>query len=162
MYRVFVRRLGRRPSFWKLRHHKRLMPPAVIPRARVGYFSVTLLPGLGFLTAADQRERRSGHNRNVGAADDLQQAQRMRHFLIAPLISAYHRDAKHLYLRRLNQYQQGLHIAAARPRTILVDYDFATGRSGSEGMPDESAQQKDQCEFPGVPIHQSSSLRESF
>jgi hypothetical protein len=48
----------------------------------------------------------------------------VRYLFIAPLIPTDDGYAQHIHLRRLNQGQQGLHIAAARPRTILIDDDL--------------------------------------
>src|ERR1700693_2741587 len=50
----------------------------------------------------------------------------MCHLFVAPLVPADHSDPQNFHRGRLNQSQQGLHIAAAGPRTILVDDDFAT------------------------------------
>jgi hypothetical protein len=48
----------------------------------------------------------------------------VRYLFIAPLIPTDDGYAQHIHLSRLNQGQQGLHIAAARPRTILIDDDL--------------------------------------
>ena len=72
-----------------------------------------------------QGEGRAAHHGNVGAAHDLEQAERVRHFFVAPLISTGHRDAQHLDLRGLDQQGQSLHITAARAGAIFVDNYFA-------------------------------------
>ena len=63
-------------------------------------------------------------------------SQRVRHFFVAPLISADHRDAQHLHLRRLNHQHQRLHIAAAGAGAVFVDDDFAArlGQAESGGQ----------------------------
>ena len=48
---------------------------------------------------AHQWERRAAHHGNIRAAHDLEQAKRVRHFFVAPLVAADHRDAQHLNLR---------------------------------------------------------------
>jgi hypothetical protein len=50
----------------------------------------------------------------------------MRYLFIAPLIPADNGYAQNFHLGRLNQGQQRLHIAAAGPRTVLIDDDFPT------------------------------------
>src|SRR5260370_139437 len=87
--------------------------------------SGALLTLLRFLAAADERKRRAGHYGNVGASDDLQEAKRMRYFFVAPLVSANHRDPKHLDLRGLDHHEQGLQIAASGAGAVLVDDDLA-------------------------------------
>src|SRR5450432_4345840 len=87
MSRVFRSGLDDWLSFLQWRHHKRLMPPAIVPRPRVRNFSVTLLPELRFLASAEQREGRAFHHWDVRAADNLQQPERARHFFFTPLIA---------------------------------------------------------------------------
>jgi hypothetical protein len=67
----------------------------------------------------------SWHNRNIGAANELEESQSMRDLFVAPLVSADDGYAQHFDLGRLHQGQQRLHIAAARPRTVLIDDDFS-------------------------------------
>ena len=78
---------------------------------------------------AHQRESRSEHDGNIGAADDLEQAQGVRDFFVPPLVPGHHGYSQHFHLRRLDHQQDSLHIAAARAGTILVDDYFAAGLS---------------------------------
>jgi hypothetical protein len=48
----------------------------------------------------------------------------MRDLFIAPLISTDNGDAENLDFGRLEQEDDGLHIAAARPGTVFVDDDL--------------------------------------
>ncbi len=122
---IFIGGLACGLAFGEGGHDEGLVPPAIIPRAGIGHFSVALLPLLRFLAAADERKRRAGHYGNVGASDDLQEAKRMRYFFVAPLVSANHRDPKHLDLRGLDHHEQGLQIAASGAGAVLVDDDLA-------------------------------------
>src|SRR5258707_7075049 len=85
---VFLSRLDLGLPFGQRWNDEGLVPPSVIPGTCVGYFSVTLLPQLRFFAAAHQGENGARHHRNVSAADDLEQAQRVRYLFIAPLVSA--------------------------------------------------------------------------
>lgn len=122
---IFNRRFRCRLAFGQGRNNKRLVPPAVIPRPRVGDFAVSFLPQLGFIAPSYHRKSRARHDRNIGAANNLKQPQRVRNFFVTPLISANHRRAQHFYLWRLGQDQQRLHIASAGAGEILVDDDLA-------------------------------------
>ncbi len=97
--RVFVCGLGGGRTFRQGWDDKGFVPPAIVPGAGKGHFAVTLLPELGFFAPAHQREDSSRHHRNIGAADDFEQAQGVRHFFVAPLVSADDRDAQHFNLR---------------------------------------------------------------
>ena len=121
---VLIGRLGSGLPFRKLRNYVMLMPPAIIPGTGERDFSISCLPQKRFLTAMHQRKHGSRHNRNIGAANELQQSQGMRYLFVAPLVSADDGYAQHFHLRRLNQGQQRLHVAAAGPRTILIDDDL--------------------------------------
>ena len=44
---------------------------------------------------------------------------------LEPLIAAHHRNAQHLHLRRLDQGEQRLQVAAPGAGTIFVDNNFA-------------------------------------
>ena len=71
--------------------------------------------------------------RNTGISvrpDDLEQAQCVRHFFVAPLVPAHDGDAQHVHLRRLNQHQQRLHVAAAGSGAVFVDDDLAARWAG--------------------------------
>jgi hypothetical protein len=125
MSRVLVGSFGRGLAFRQGRDNEGLMPPAVIPRAREGHLAEALLPYLSFFMPSHQWENGPGHNWNIGAAHDLEQAQRVRHFLVAPLVSADYRDSQDFDLRGLNQQSDGLHVAATGPRPVLIDDDFA-------------------------------------
>ena len=114
-------------SFGQRGHDEGLVPPAIVPCAGVGDLAVALLPHLRFLAGADQGERCAGHNGNVGASHDFEQAKRVRDFFVAPLVSANDRDPQYFDLRRLDHDQQRLHVAAAGAGAILVDDDFAAG-----------------------------------
>src|ERR1700686_2914779 len=96
---VFIGWLGCRFSFREWGDNERLVPPAIIPGSGVSDFTVTLLPLLRFGSSAHQRKRRTRQNRNVGASNNFEQAQGMRHLFITPLIAADHSDPKHLDLR---------------------------------------------------------------
>src|SRR5580700_7715821 len=122
---VFGGWLGGRLAFRKRWHDGWGMPPAVVPRTRVRYLAVAILPELRFRAGANEREFGAAEDRNVRAPDDFEQAQGVRQFLIAPLVPARYGNAQHFHLRRLNHGQQRLHIAAARPGAVFVDDDFA-------------------------------------
>ena len=70
-------------------------------------------PCLGFSAPPDQWENRARHYRNVSAANDFKQTQRVRDFLIPPLISTDHSYAENVDLWGLDQQEEGLHVAAA-------------------------------------------------
>ena len=72
-------------TFRQRRDHEWFVPPAVVPCAGVGDFAVTLLPHLGFCASANQRESSAGHDGNIGAAHDFEQAQGVRYFFVSPL-----------------------------------------------------------------------------
>src|SRR6202040_3697141 len=93
MNRILVCRVGSGLPFGKWRNYRSLMPPTLIPCTRVGDFAVLLMPQLGFGAGADQWVDGAGHDGNVGAANDFEQAQGVSHFFIAPLISAGYRYA---------------------------------------------------------------------
>jgi hypothetical protein len=57
--------------------------------------------------------------------DYFQQPQSVLHFLVAPGIASEYRNSQHLRFPRIDQRQNGLHIRARWPRTILIDDDFA-------------------------------------
>src|ERR1700691_1447427 len=101
------------------------VPPTIIPGAGECNFSIHGLPQRGLVTAMHTREDGPGHDRNVGAANQLQKPQGVCYLFVAPLVAADHGDPKNLHLRRLNQGQQGLHVAAAGSGTILIDDDLA-------------------------------------
>ena len=134
---VLIGRFGSGLPFRKLRNYVRFVPPAIIPGAGECDFAISCLPQNGFVTAVHQRKYGSGHDRNIGAANQLQQPQSMRYLFIAPLIPADDGDAQHFHLGRLNQGQQRLQIAAARPRTVLVDDDFPTLLRVSQAIRDQ-------------------------
>ena len=69
---VFAAGLGGGLTFRERRHNEGFVPPAVVPGTGVGYFAITFLPQLGFFAAAHQGESSTGHDRNVGAANDFQ------------------------------------------------------------------------------------------
>src|ERR1700682_1375236 len=130
---VFVARLGHRRPFRKRWNYERLMPPSIVPCAREGHFPIALLPQLSFFMPAYQGENSARGYGNVGAANDLEQAKGMSHFLVAPLVSADHSYPQNLDFRRLNQQKQGLHVAATGSGTILVDDDLAPLLGPTEG-----------------------------
>ncbi len=96
---VFAGGFGRGLAFRQRGDDEGLVPPAVIPRARESHFAEALLPYLSFFAPPHQWENRPGHDRNIGAAHDFEQAQGVRHFLVAPLVSADHRDSQDFDLR---------------------------------------------------------------
>jgi len=120
------------------------VPPTIIPGAGVSDLAVTLLPELGLFSSANKGKLGAGDNGDVGASDDLQEAQRVRDFLVAPLIAAHHGDAQDFHLRRLNQHEQGLHVAAAGARAVFVDDDFAAGLGKDEVRGDNQKQSSQQ------------------
>ena len=61
---------------------------------------------------------------NVGAIGDLQQAQDMLRLFLDPLIAADSRDPEYVKFLGLQEHQDGLLIAGARPAGVLVDDDF--------------------------------------
>src|SRR6266851_3237207 len=121
---IFIGGLGGRLPLRKRGDDEGLVPPAIVPGPGIGHFSVALLPLLRFFMSANQRKRRAGHDGDVGASDYLQEAKSMRHFFVAPLVSADYRDPKYLNLRGLDHHEEGLQVAASGTRAILVDDDF--------------------------------------
>src|SRR5579883_1212478 len=126
------------------------MPPAVVPRPGVGDFAVALLPELGFAAVAHQREFGAAQHRDIGPPDDLEQAECMSDFFVAPLLSAHYRYPEYFYLRRLQKHHQGLQIAPPRPRAILVDDDLAPrlGREQASGEQDPCSEEAPFCKRP--------------
>src|ERR1022692_37025 len=85
---VLVGGMGSGLPFRELRNYVMFVPPAIIPGTGERHFSIHCLPQKGFLTAMDERKYGSGHDRNIGAANQLQQSQSMRYLFVAPLIPA--------------------------------------------------------------------------
>src|SRR3984885_14325705 len=150
---AFVTGLCRGQPFGERRHDERLMPPPVIPGARVRHFPVTPLPNLTFLAAPHQGECRSRNYRNIGAADDLKQTQRVCNLLVSPLISADHCDPQDFYLWRLNHHQRRLHVAAAGARAVLVDDYFAPQLGERKETPKQPEKKKNGGALPPLPMH---------
>jgi len=71
----------------------------VIPSALVDDFAVERFPLGDVLLAVDERKRCPGNDRNVRAADDLQEAQRVLHFFVAPGVAGEDGDAKDFRIR---------------------------------------------------------------
>src|ERR1700676_1110567 len=122
---IFIGGLSGRSPLRQRGGDEGLVPPAIVPGAGVGHFSVALLPLLRFFASANQRKRSAGHYRDVGASNDFKQAESVRHLFVAPLISTDHRDPKHLDLRRLDHYEESLQITATGAGAILVNDDLA-------------------------------------
>jgi hypothetical protein len=87
---------------------------------------------LGFRASANQRKRGAGHDGDIGAAHDFEQAQGVRYFFISPRVSAHDSDAEYVHLWGLDQKRERLHIAAAGAGAVFVDDDFAAGLRGAE------------------------------
>ena len=152
--RVFVRGLGSRLPFRQRGHHKWLVPPALVPGARIGQLAVAFLPLKKLFASVHQGKRRAAHHGNIGAAHDLEQAERVRHFFVAPLVAAGHGDAQHFHLWRLDQQSQCLHVAAAGAGTIFVDNDFAARLA-----PSERARQQQRNREPRHLVQSNSGLK---
>ena len=65
----------------------------------------------------------------------LEQAQSVGNFFVAPLVAGDDGDAEDLHLGRLNESQERLHVATARAGTVLIDDYFARllGECGGYG-----------------------------
>ena len=96
----------------------------------------------------DQREHGAGNHGDVGASHDFEQAQCVRHFFVAPLISANHSDAQDLDLRRLDHHRHGLQVAAAGTGTILIDNHFVAGLSERKGGRYQKTRCEKDCSIP--------------
>jgi hypothetical protein len=66
---VLIGRPGNGLPFRQRRNYVMFVPPAIIPGAGKGDFSIPCLPQKGFLTAMHERKYGSGHDRNIGAAN---------------------------------------------------------------------------------------------
>jgi hypothetical protein len=75
----------------------------------------------GPLLRAHERKDGAGNHRHVASADQLEHAQRMLHFLIAPGIAGHHGNAEHVDVRRLQQHHHRHLVGSAGTGTILVD-----------------------------------------
>src|ERR1700730_9269435 len=78
-----------------------------------------------------QREDRARPHGDSGPADNLQHAQRMSYLHVPPLIPAYHGDAEHFHLWRLDHQENRLQVAASRACAVLIDNDLAAGLAPS-------------------------------
>ncbi len=79
----------------------------------------------GLLLRAHQGKDSAGNHRHVGSADELEHAQRVLHFLIAPGVAGHHGDAEDLDIRRLQQDHQRHLVRSAGTGAVLVDQDHA-------------------------------------
>src|SRR4029077_2681954 len=141
---------GRLP-FGKRWDDEGLVPPAIVPCPGVGHFPVALLPLLRFFASANQRKRRAGRYRDVGASNDFKQAESVRHLFVTPLVSTDHRDPKHLDLRRLDHYEERLQVAATGTGAVFVDDDLAARLGGGKtGREQDYRQRKDRRAFEGM------------
>src|SRR5581483_11106046 len=121
---------------------------AVIPSTGVSNFPEALLPQLSFVAAADQRKSSTGNDGNIGAPENLEEAECMGDLFIAPLIAADHRRPTNFDLGRLNHHQQGLHVAAAGGGKVFIDDDLAAGLGQSRGC-DKKKQTTESTEVQG-------------
>src|SRR4029077_19418186 len=128
-----------------------LVPPAIVPSSGVSHFSVALLPLLRFFVSPNQRKRRAWHYGDVGASNDFEQAESVRHLFVAPLVSTDHRDPKHLDLRRLDHYEERLQVAATGTGAVFVDDDLAARLGGGKtGREQDYRQRRDRRAFEGM------------
>src|SRR5271163_773199 len=100
---VLIGGLGGGQAFRERGNYVRFVPPAIIPGAGELDFSVSGLPQEGFVAAMHKREDGSGNDGDIGAADQLEEAESVSDFFVAPLVSADYGDAQHLHLGRLDQ-----------------------------------------------------------
>jgi len=105
----------------------------IVPCALVDDFAVERFPLGDVLLAVHQREGGAGEDGNVGAADDLEEAQGVLDFFVAPGIAGKDGDAENVSVRRIDERKDGLHVGAAGAGGVLVDDDFALGLRGSHG-----------------------------
>ncbi len=122
------------------------MVPAPITAARRG--APHLQPTLDLISLVDalfsNGERFEQHPNVL----DFEEPKRVRHFFLAPLISAHHRDAQDLNLRRLDHHRHRLQVTAARARTILIDNDFAARLSERKGGRYQKTRCEKDCSIP--------------
>ena len=116
------RALGHRRDFAGAVH---FAPGGKIPRALIDQLAVNRLPLLHVLFAVNQRKFRAGNHRDIAAADDLHQAQRVLDFLIAPGVAGEHGDAEDVGVRGIDQGEDRLHVRAAGTGGVLVNDYFA-------------------------------------
>ena len=67
-----------------------------VPRAIVDEFAVGFFPRSRGGGRGDERHLGAGDNRDVGAANDFEKAERVMHLLIAPMVARRHTDAENL------------------------------------------------------------------
>ena len=93
-----------------------------VPCAVIQDLSVDLFPGARTLFGAQQRMRRAGIDPHIGSSHQFQQAQGVRHFLIAPSVAGHDGDPQHFDLGRLKKDEHGIHVGPGRPHSVLVDH----------------------------------------
>jgi hypothetical protein len=111
---------------------------ALVPGPGEGHFAVSFLPLLCFVAGADQRENGARHYRNVGAADDFEQAEGVGYFFVAPLVSAHHRNSEDFDLRRLDHHQKRLEIASAGPEQSSLTITLRRGSADARQLASRS------------------------
>ena len=78
-------------------------------------------------------KRGAGHDRNIGAAHDFEQAQGVRYFFIAPRSPLTTVMPSTSTCGDWISSSERLHVAAAGAGAVFVDDDFAAGLRGAEG-----------------------------
>src|ERR1700722_104456 len=100
------------------------MATGIVPRALIDELAVERLPARDKFLAVNQRKSGAGNYRNVGAADNFEQAQSVLDFFVAPRVPGDDGNAENVGLGRLDQRQDGLRASPAGAVAIFVNYDL--------------------------------------
>ena len=104
------------------------------PTPFVFELAVKRFPALTLFLGVEQRKFGALIHRDIRAPGNLQQAQHVLSLFLYPLIAANGGDAKHVKSVRLQENQDGLLVARARPASILIndDFEFLGGGGGCD------------------------------
>ena len=119
--------------------------PGEVPRTLVKHLAVERFPLRDVFLRVDERKNRAGNNRDIGAADDLEQAQGVLHLLVAPGVTGKHGDTQDVRFRRIDQGENGLHVGATGAGAVLIDDDLAFGLSRRDAGEQTAEQEGDKC-----------------
>ena len=119
------------PVPWHCRH------PA--PCAQPSHFAVERRVEARLFLRADQGKHRAPRHGNVGVAGELQHAQGVQGFFVAPCVAGDHGDAQNLHIGRLQQRQHGHLVRAAGAGAVLIDEHQAFLRGQKRGASPQAA-----------------------
>ena len=127
---------GRRGSGRGLRQHVWTAAPGAQP----GHFAVERRLQARLLLGADQRKHCASRHGHVGVAGELQHAQGVQSFFVAPRVAGHHGDAQDLHVGRLQQRQHRHLVRAAGAGAVLIDEDEALLRGKQRGAAQPAAE----------------------